>query len=158
MHNRRLKTYAFWILFTEAVGGLSGWLTREGTKIYNATVKKPPLTPPSITFPIVWGVLFALLGIGVTRIYLAPDSKERTRSLRLFFVQLAFNFLWSIVFFNLQAFAFAFFWLLALWILILWMILSFAKVDKPAAWLQVPYLLWVAFAAYLNFGVWMLNR
>ena len=97
------------------------------------------------------------MGIGAARIYLAPASNARSRSLLLFFVQLAFNFFWSIIFFNLQAFGFAFLWLIALWVLILLMILSFRKVDKPAAWLQMPYLLWVTFAAYLNWGVWLLN-
>lgn len=157
MNKRALKAYAFWILFVEAVGGLSGWLTRQGVEIYNETIKQPPLSPPSIVFPIVWSVLFALMGIGAARIYLAPAAKAKPRSLGLFFTQLAFNFLWTIIFFNLQAFDFAFFWLLALWGLILWMIISFYKVDKPAAWLQVPYLLWVAFAGYLNLGVWLLN-
>ena len=102
--------------------------------------------------------VFALMGIGAARIYLAPASNARSRSLLLFFVQLAFNFFWSIIFFNLQAFGFAFLWLIALWVLILLMILSFRKVDQPTAWLQVPYLLWVTFAAYLNLGVWLLNR
>ena len=152
------KTYAFWIVLAEAVGALSGWLTRKGVKVYNATVKQPPLSPPSMVFPIVWGILFALMGIGAARIYLAPASDARSRSLLLFLVQLVFNFFWSIIFFNLQAFGFAFLWLIVLWVLILLMILSFRKVDKPAAWLQIPYLLWVTFAAYLNFGVWMLNR
>lgn len=152
------KTYAFWIVLAEAVGALSGWLTRKGVKVYNATVEQPPLSPPSIVFPIVWGILFALMGIGAARIYLAPASNARSRSLLLFLVQLAFNFLWSIIFFNLQAFGFAFLWLIVLWILILLVILSFRKVDKPVAWLQIPYLLWVTFAAYLNLGVWLLNR
>lgn len=142
----------------EAVGGLSGWLTQEGTEIYNATIEQPPLSPPSIVFPIVWGILFALMGIGVACIYLAPASNVRSRSLLIFIVQLAVNFFWSIIFFNLQAFGFAFLWLIFLWVLILWMILTFRKVDKLAAWLQISYLLWVTFAAYLNFGVWLLNR
>ena len=116
------------------------------------------MSPPSIVFPIVWGILFALMGIGAARIYLAPASNARSRSLLLFLIQLAFNFFWSIIFFNLQNFGFAFIWLIALWILILFMILFFRKVDKLAAWLQIPYLLWVTFAAYLNFGVWLLNR
>jgi benzodiazapine receptor len=158
MKKKPWKIYAAWILLAEAVGGLSGWLTREGTKVYNATAEKPPLSPPSIVFPIVWAILFVLMGVGAARVYQAPASAARSRSLRLFFVQLGFNFFWSIIFFNLQNFALAFFWLLALWGLILWMILSFRKVDRPAAWLQLPYLLWVTFAAYLNFGVWMLNR
>ena len=158
MKAHKWKPYAFWIIFTEVVGALSGWLTREGTKIYNATIVQPPLSPPSIVFPIVWGVLFALMGIGAARVYLAPASSARSRSLLLFLVQLAFNFFWSILFFNFQNFGFAFIWLLLLWLLILWMILSFYKVDRLAAWLQIPYLLWVSFAAYLNFGVWILNR
>jgi len=152
------KIYAIWILISEAVGGLSGWLTREGTEIYSTSVAKPMLSPPSIVFPIVWGILFALMGISAARIYMSPQSKERTRGLRIFFLQLAFNFLWSIIFFNLQTFGFAFLWIILLWILILWMILTFRDVDKAAAYLQIPYLLWVTFAAYLNFGVWMLNR
>ena len=158
MEKSTWKTYAFWIALAEAVGAFSGWLTRKSVKIYNAAVKQPPLSPPSIVFPIVWGILFILMGMGAARIYLSPASKARSRSLLLFLVQLAFNFFWSIIFFNLQAFGFAFLWLIALWILILLMILSFRKVDKLAAWLQIPYLLWVSFAAYLNFGVWLLNR
>lgn len=158
MEKSTWKTYAFWIALAEAIGAFSGWLTRKSVKIYNAAVKQPPLSPPSIVFPIVWGILFILMGIGAARIYLSPASKARSRSLLLFLVQLAFNFFWSIIFFNLQAFGFAFLWLIALWILILLMILSFREVDQPAAWLQIPYLLWVSFAAYLNFGVWLLNR
>lgn len=152
------KTYALWIVLAEAVGGLSGWLTREGSKLYQTTIRQPPLSLPGIVFPIVWGILFALMGIGAARIYMAPPSLVRTRGLRLFFLQLFFNFFWSIIFFNLQAFGFALLWLLALWALILLMILTFRKTDPLAAWLQLPYLLWVTFAAYLNFGVWMLNR
>ena len=152
------KTYAFWILLTEAIGALSGWLTRTATKSYNETIIQPPLSPPAIVFPIVWGILFALMGIGAARIYLSPASSARSRSLLLFLIQLAFNFFWSIIFFNFQAFGFAFIWLIILWVLILLMILSFRKVDKIAALLQIPYLLWVTFAAYLNFGVWLFNK
>lgn len=158
MKDREWKTYGFWILFTEVVGAVSGWLTRDGTEIYQTMLQKPPLSPPGIVFPIVWGILYALMGIGEARVYLAPESRERTRSLLLYFVQLMFNFFWSIVFFNFQRFGFALVWLLVLWVLILWMVLTFRRVDKTAALLQIPYLLWVTFAAYLNFGVWRLNR
>lgn len=154
---KKWKVYGWWIVFTEAVGGLSGLLTREGTKVYNETVAQPTLSPPPIVFPIVWGILFALLGIGAARVYLSLPSAMRTRGLLLFLAQLVFNFFWSIIFFNLQSFGFALVWLLVLWVLILWMILTFYKVDKAAALLQIPYLLWVTFAAYLNYGVWMLN-
>ena len=107
------KTYAFFII-AEAVGGLSGCLTREGSRIYSETATQPPLSPPSIVFPIVWGILFLLMGFSAARICLAPPSNARMRSLQLFGTQLAFNFFWSIIFFNLQNFGFAFAWLLAL--------------------------------------------
>lgn len=158
MHKTTWKPYVFWVLGVEAVGALSGFLTREGAEFYREAMRKPPLSPPGFVFPIVWGILFLLLGIGAARIYLAPSSAHRTKSLRIFFVQLAFNFFWSIIFFNLQRFGLAFFWLVALWGMILWMIRTFLRVDRLAAWLQLPYFLWVTFAAYLNLGVWMLNR
>ena len=157
MKQRDWKLYGLWILFVEAVGALSGWLTREGAAQYEQTSVQPPLSPPGIVFPIVWGILFALMGISAARVDTSPASPARTRGLAAFLVQLAFNFFWSILFFNLQAFGFALVWLLILWGLILWMIVCFHKVDTPAAWLQIPYLLWVTFAAYLNYGVWMLN-
>ena len=94
------KTYAAWILYSEAVGALSGYLTREGTELNNTTIIQPPLSPPSIVFPIVWSILFALMGIGAARVYLAPPSSARTRSLLLFLLQLAFTFFWSIIFYN----------------------------------------------------------
>lgn len=152
------KPYALWIILAEAVGGLSGWLTREGMQIYSETVMQPPLSPPSVVFPIVWGILYALMGISAARVWLAEESPERNRGLNLFVTQLIVNFFWSLIFFNLQAFGFALAWLVLLWVLVAWMILTFSKVDRPAAWLQVPYLVWLTFAAYLNAGVWVLNR
>ena len=157
MKKHKWLSYVLWILFTEGVGFLSGWLTREGSQLYSQTIVKPPLSPPAMVFPIVWAILFVLMGIGAARIYLAEPSPERTRGLRIFLLQLAFNFFWSILFFNFQVFGIALIWLLILWGLILWMIVTFRQVDPLAAWLQVPYLLWVSFAAYLNFGVWRLN-
>ena len=151
------KVYAFWIFFTEAVGLLSGLLTRESTRIFNEITAQPPLSPPAIVFPVVWGLLYALMGIGAARIYLAPASGTRSRSLLLFLLQLTVNFFWSIIFFRFRAFGAAFFWLLLLWLLIGLMILNLRKIDRLAARLQLPYLLWVTFAAYLNFGVWRLN-
>lgn len=157
MKEHKWLPYVLWILFTEAVGFLSGWLTRQGSELYSQAIAKPPLSPPAIVFPIVWGILFLLMGIGAARVWLTPPSSDRTTALRVFLLQLAFNFFWSILFFNFQAFGFALVWLLLLWGLILWMIFAFRKVDSLAAWMQVPYLLWVTFAAYLNLGVWRLN-
>lgn len=158
MNKHNWKTYALWILGTEAVGALSGFLTREGTEIYNATVTQPPLSPPSWVFPIVWGILYALMGFSAARIYLAAPSGARSRGLNLYIAQLIVNFFWSIIFFNAQAFGFALLWLLMLIGLVVWMILTFRKVDPLTGKLQIPYLLWLIFAAYLNLGVWYLNR
>ena len=152
------KPYVFWILLAEAVGALSGWLSREGSEVFSQTVTQPPLSPPAILFPIVWSILYALMGIGAARVSLTPSSPERSRSLNLFVIQLVVNFFWSLIFFNAQAYGFAFLWLLLLWVLVLLMILAFRKVDPLAALLQIPYLLWLTFAAYLSFGVWYLNR
>ena len=101
---------------------------------------------------MIWWKTGAPAAVFRARIYAALVSKNRLCGLALFLIQLAFNFL-EHHFFSLQAFGFALLWLIALWILILLMILSFRKVDKPVAWLQIPYLLWVTFAAYLNLGV-----
>lgn len=152
------KSYVFWILLAEAVGALSGWLTREGSRHFNEAVAQPPLSPPALVFPIVWGILYALMGISAAKISLSPVSKEKHRSLNLFISQLIINFFWSLIFFNAQAYGLAFLWLLLLWGLVLTMILEFRKVDPAASVLQLPYLLWLTFAAYLNLGVWILNR
>lgn len=152
------KTYAFFILLSEAVGGLSGWLTREGTQIYSTTIQQPPLSPPGFLFPIVWTILYALMGIGAARVWQNSSGTVRWRAILLFFLQLAVNFFWSPIFFNLQAFGLAFFWLVLLWLLIFAMFRAFSQADLLAARLQIPYLLWVAFAGYLTAGVWFLNR
>ncbi|MBC5786993.1 TspO/MBR family protein [Clostridium facile] len=152
------KIYLFSIVFTLLVGGISGLLIRDGINAYDANIIKPPLTPPNLVFPIVWSILYLLMGIGIACI-LTIDGPQRlkTRTLLVYIAQLFFNFCWSLIFFNAQAFLFAFIWLIALWILILIMILLFAKQSKWAAWLQLPYLIWVSFAGYLNLGVWILN-
>ena len=151
------KTYAIWIVITEGVGALAGFLTREGTRLYADQMVKPPLSPPGIVFPIAWSILYALMGISAARIALSARSPERTAALEIYLLQLAVNFFWSIFFFNFRAYGFSFFWLLGLWGLILWMILRMRRVEKPAGNLQIPYLLWVTFAGYLNLGVWLLN-
>ena len=154
---KRFKPYIIAVLIVEAVGAISSWLTKAGVDRYIETVVKPPITPPSFIFPIVWGILFALMGISVARIWLKPQSDDRTKSLIIFAAQLAVNVIWTLVFFNLQTFGIAFIIILLLLALILLMILSFSKLDKLAAKLQIPYFLWVLFAAYLNISIFLLN-
>ena len=158
MNKTNFRPYFLWILLSEAAGFLSGWITRQGVDTFQRNVIQPPLSPPPILFPIVWTILYALMGIGAARVYLSPQSASRSRGLNLFIAQLIVNFFWSPIFFNAQAYGFAFFWILLLVGLVAAMILSFRKTDPLAALMQVPYLLWLLFASYLNFGVWYLNR
>ena len=156
-----LKRKKFWTYFVavaipEAVGVVAGLLTREGVEAFRQ-LPQSALTPPGIVFPIVWTILYTLMGISAARIWLSSDSMERMRGLSLYLFQLIFNFFWSFFFFNMQAFGFSLLWIIALWVLIGRMIRSFYKTDKLAAWLQIPYFLWVTFATYLTYRAWRLN-
>jgi len=150
--------YILSILIALGVGGLSALLAMGNMQIYEQ-VKTPPLSPPSLLFPIVWTALYILMGISAARIYLAsaPDRKKRM-ALTVYGVSLLFNFAWSIFFFNMRAFLFAFFWILVLLFLVLKTVVAYHDIDRPAAYLQIPYALWVSFATYLNFGIYFLNR
>lgn len=157
MDKKIFRTYELFVAFTVLVGIVAGLFTSMGMETYNQAVK-PTLTPPAIVFSIVWTVLYVLMGISAARIWLSPPTKERNHGLIIFGAQLFFNFFWSLIFFNLEAYGFAFFWILILWALIIGMIYIFNKTDRLAALLQIPYLIWVTFAIYLNLMVWLLNR
>lgn len=138
-----------------AVGGLSGFLTRNQVEIYS-TLKLPPLAPPSWLFPIVWGLLYLLMGFSSYRIALAGESGRR--ALTVYGIQLALNFLWPLLFFNLQAFGLAAILLVLLILMIAAMIVLFYRIDRNAALWQLPYFFWSLYACYLNLGIWFLNR
>ncbi len=149
------KSLAIFVGIALAVGGLSALLSMTAMKEYES-LNKPFLSPPEILFPIVWTILFVLMGTASYRIF-ESNCENRELGLIIYFIQLAVNFFWPILFFNLQAFLGAFLWLLLLWILIFATIKEFYKCDKVSAFLLVPYILWVTFAGYLNFMVYLLN-
>ncbi|MBQ6901486.1 MAG: tryptophan-rich sensory protein [Oscillospiraceae bacterium] len=150
---KTLKTKIIFVLISLGVGALSAFLTRDSMDIFD-TVTKPPLAPPAVVFPIVWTILFILMGLGAARVYLKePGSK----ALYIYGINLAVNFFWSIIFFNMRAFGFAFIWLLLLIAVVVLMIISFFRIDKLAAYLQLPYLLWLLFAGYLNLFIYLAN-
>ena len=149
--------YFCWIVFAEAVGGLSGYLTREGMKIYAESAAKPFLTPPALAFPVAWTVLYALMGIGAAKVYKASPSPDRTKGLQMFMLQLAVNFAWCFVFFTFREYMLAFAVLAALLVLVVMMTVYFRRVDALSGYLQIPYIVWLIFAGYLNLGVWYLN-
>ncbi len=157
-NKNKLKTYFVFFLITGLVAGISSLITSSGMDRYQATAIKPSLTPPDIVFPIVWSILFALMAISASRVWLTDNSRLRNHAILSYGFQLFFNFFWSILFFNLQAYKLAFIWLIGLLILIFIMIIKFYKADKVAGLLQLPYFIWVCFAGYLNYMTFMLNR
>ena len=156
---KKAKPFIISILIALAVGGLSALITRNNMDIYNDIVV-PPLSPPSTVFPVVWTILFILMGISSALVYVnrSKNSDAAVEGLAYYAISLFFNFMWSIIFFNFRSFLFAFIWLLILWVLIILTIRKYAEVSPLAAYLQIPYFLWVTFAAYLNFGIYYLNR
>ena len=139
-----------------AVGGLSALLS-GGMDTYE-TLKQPPLAPPGFIFPLVWTVLYLLMGYGSYRVYDsgAPRSAKK-QALTFYGIQLFLNFLWPLIFFGLQWYWAAFAVLVLLWVFIYLTMYRFGQVDDPAENLLIPYLLWVTFAGYLNLGVALLN-
>ncbi len=139
------------------VGILAAALTRGGIRGF-AEVQQPPLSPPAILFPIVWTILYVLMGVGSYLVLTSNGSKEEIRSaLSVYIWQLLVNFLWPTFFFNLKWYLFSFFWLVLLWILVFIMLKRFYRVSKVAAYINIPYLVWLTFAGYLNLGVYFLN-
>ena len=147
------------IAISELAGIIGSVFTAPSIPTWYATLAKPTLNPPSWVFAPVWTTLFLLMGIAAYLVWTRPNVKPRQRNIALsvFGVQLALNTLWSILFFGLQNPLAAFVEIIFLWLAILATIALFRGISRPAAWLLVPYILWVSFAAYLNFSLWRLN-
>lgn len=156
---RQIKPYIISIAISLGVGIISALLSRGNMNVYEE-VATPPLSPPSILFPIVWTALYVLMGVSAAMILTTKTSplQERKQALYVYGLSLFFNFFWSIIFFNMRAFLFAFIWLVALLTLIILTVIKYFRINKTAAYLQIPYAVWVTFAGYLNFGIWILNR
>ena len=167
------KILAISILLPLAVGTTAGLMTMGGMKEFSE-VNKPPLSPPAWLFPVVWTILYTLMGISSYLIYVneakpsrnknatirngnTQEKNRKKQALTTYGYQLVVNFLWPVFFFQFQWYFFSFLWLLLLWILVAKMILEFGEISKIAALMNVPYLLWLSFAGYLNLGIWLLN-
>lgn len=146
------------IVIPLAVGAAAGFLTSGSMKEFEA-LNQPPLSPPGWLFPVVWTILYLLMGISSYLIATSGAAEETvSEALRIYNYQLIVNFLWPIFFFNFRWYFFALLWLILLWILVANMIKQFAKISQKAAIMNIPYLIWLTFATYLNLGVWWLNR
>ncbi|MBR2869710.1 MAG: tryptophan-rich sensory protein [Clostridia bacterium] len=156
---KKLKPYIVSVVISLAVGGLSAAVTSGSMDVYSK-INRPALSPPAILFPIVWTILFTLMGISAAIIWQFRERKSEDvrNALVVYAVNLAVNFIWSLIFFNMQAYLFAFIWILLLIAVIVAMIVLFRKISPLAAYMQIPYLLWVCFAAYLNLAIYLLNR
>lgn len=150
----KIKIYAKSILIPVLIGGIVGLIISSAID-YNS-LQKPFLAPPSIVFPIVWTILYIFMGIsyGILKSKSLTDKKIDL----IYYIQLAVNAAWSIIFFLLKLRLFAFIWILLLDILVILMIIKFYKKDKTAGLLQIPYILWTLFASYLNLAIYILNK
>lgn len=152
------------VVKTEGVGIIGALFTTPAIATWYATLTKPALGPPNWIFGPVWVTLYFLMGVAVFVVWSlyadAPDGdvkKMRRNALIIFDVQLVLNVLWSILFFGLHSPFLAFLEIIVLWCMIFWTIISFYPISRVAAYLLVPYILWVSFAAYLNYALWVLN-
>ena len=155
---QKVKIYGISIAIPLAVGGLAAFLTRNSIGIYEE-IYQPFLAPPSWVFPVVWTVLYVLMGVSSAMIYgdTMASTDDKKHALRLYGINLVVNFLWSIIFFNLGAFFAAFLWLMLLIFVIMRMTVSFYKIKPIAAYLEVPYVIWCCFATYLTASIWLMN-
>ena len=151
---KKNKTYILWVIITLAVGVISS-LASGNFDVYRSFVK-PPLSPSGFIFPVVWTALYILMGIAAGII---ADSKDldRGNALKLYILQLFVNFLWPVIFFRFQALKFALFWLVLLIIIVLATYKSFKGISGKSSMLLIPYIAWLLFAFYLNFGIIILN-
>ena len=154
----KIKIYIVAIAIPLAVGILSMLLTNDNMSLYEDIVM-PPLSPPAPLFGIVWGILYVLMGVSSAMVFIdrKVNASAASKGLSAYCISLFFNLLWSVLFFNLRAFFFSFIWLAALFCLIVRTVIEYKKINRWAAYLQIPYLLWVAFAGYLNIAIAFLN-
>ncbi len=155
----KIKDYLISLLIPWGIGLLSALISGGAMKDFE-NLDQPPLSPPMILFPIVWSILYTLMGISAARVYKNAgfDQGAAKEGLSYYAASLVVNFFWSILFFNFKAYLVAFVWLLLLLFLIIKTIVEYRKVDPLAAYLQIPYAVWVAFAGYLTMGIYLLNR
>ncbi|HKM04639.1 MAG TPA: TspO/MBR family protein [Lachnospiraceae bacterium] len=150
------KPFIISIAISLFVGMLEGILTRNSMSLYQELIK-PALSPPGWVFPIVWTILYILMGVSAYLIY-SSHSPKKEQALKIYYLQLMLNFLWSLAFFNRQDYLLSFVILIVLWIFIGVMISRFYEINKLAGILQIPYFLWVTFAGYLNLSIYFMNN
>jgi translocator protein len=158
MNMKKLLILLICVIFTLGIGALGGIATASGVNDWYTTIQKPSFNPPNYIFGPVWSVLYLLMGVSFYMIIQSPKSKIRTLAEIIFFVQIFLNFAWSFLFFKFQLLGLSFLEIILIWSSVLMMIIVFRKINKIAAYLQIPYFLWLSFASVLNAAIWVLNR
>ena len=152
-----MKALGKFIALPLVVGIISALFTMNSMKAFEM-LNKPVLSPPGWLFPVVWTILYILMGISSYLIYNSSASqKEKSEALTVYLIQLALNFLWPTFFFTFSWYWYSLIWLLVLWVAVAIMILKFYKISKPAAYLNIPYIIWLTFATYLNYAIAVMN-
>ena len=146
------------ILLPLIIGAISGYATSSNIKTWYVTLQKPFFNPPNYLFAPVWTSLYIIMGLSLFLILQSPKTELRTRSIKVFSIQLTLNFLWSFLFFQFHNLGLALLEIVVMWCSILWMIVSFYKINKTAALINIPYLLWVTFATALNASIYFSNK
>lgn len=153
---KKLVVFLLCIILPLLVGGISGIATVSGIKDWYVHLNKPFFNPPNYLFGPVWSILYLLMGVSLFMI-LQSKSITKKKAISIFFVQLFLNFWWSFLFFKFQLLGISLIEIVLMWLSILWMIIEFKKINKTAAYLQIPYLAWVTIASLLNLAIWYLN-
>lgn len=152
-----LTDLLIFVVSAELTGAVSALISGSFKPFYES-VENPPFAPPAALFPVVWTILYALMGLGAYLVYRNEDAgSDRTAALGIYVIQLAVNFSWSIIFFRFRLFAAAAVTAALLAILSAAMVIAFRRVNKTAAVINIPYVIWLVFATYLSIGVWILN-
>jgi benzodiazapine receptor len=158
MKTKNIAQIVLAIIICELVGMIGALFTTPAISTWYVGIIKPTFSPPNWIFAPVWTILFALMGIAAYLIYKkGTDKKEIRIALFIFDIQLLLNVLWSVLFFGMHNPGYAFIEIIFLWLAILLTIISFFKISKTAAYLLIPYILWVSFASFLNYSIWQLN-
>jgi tryptophan-rich sensory protein len=157
MHLRAYVTPVFWILAFEAVSFAIGISTQESVDGWYQNLQAPPLVPPDIVFPVVWTLLYVLIALAGWRLYSRRAEKDIKPLLALFAVYMVLNWSWSFVFFTAHQLLLGFAWIVCLDLIAFILIIKAWRIERPAAGLMIPPLLWTLFAAYLNGAYWWLN-
>ena len=155
----KIIALVIWLIVSFVPGFIGSMFTSPSIPVWYASLNKPWFTPPGAFIGFAWTILYLLMGTAAYFVWEKGYQNNAVKfALTIFIIQLILNGLWSYIFFGQHLILAAFIEIIILWLFILWVIILFFPISSIAGWLLIPYILWVSFASFLNFTVWMLNR